>query len=334
MGRFTEQGKEFELFGSEFPYKVKLLYGDRVVFDLGEPYEQITYYCKAHGETYRIRKSKNSFFCGKYILSDADLDDPEEVIGIGLDVEITVDDLDEMFSEWENFCKKLKPVNEDTIGELLEEVPELQEPMPDDDVEIIMKDMFTADDEKTYEDLKSDLDKLHAVNPDDIKNALGALLYNLSLDKRSADEDATKIYGKYRKIIKQGEIWKVQFTRGVGHEIQDVRPALVISENRRNAILGTIMCLGIEGYPVKYTHNQVGFHRDNDVTYVGTERLNKEDSRVELTQAFTLDRARFLKKYGTIKPEKLNEVLELFKKYNKLPNTSEVIELDFGFDEP
>lgn len=332
MGRFTEQGKEFELFSSEFPYKVKLLYGDRVVFDIGEPYEQITYYCKAHGETYRIRKSKNNFFCGKYILSDADLDDPEDVIGIGLDVEITVDDLDEMFGDWENFCKKLKPVNEDTIAELLEAVPELQEPMPDDDVEIIMEDAFRAG--HSYDDLKKKLDALHTANPTDIENALGALLYNLALDKRSADEDANKVYGKYRKVIKQGEIWKVQFTRGVGHEIQDVRPALVISENRRNAILGTIMCLGIEGYPVNHADNQVGFHRDNDVTYVGTERLNKEDSRVELTQAFTLDRARFLKKYGTIKPEKLNEVLELFKKYNKLPNTSEVIELDFGFDEP
>lgn len=331
MGKFTEQGKQFDIFSTEFPYKVVLLYGDRLAMDNGEStlFEQITYYCKAHGETYRIRNSFDKFFCDEYVLDESDLDNVEDVIGIGLDVEITVDDLDAMFGDWENFAKKLKPVNEDTIDALLDAVPELQEPMPD----LTMEDKFKA--EISYADLKKKLDKLHSANAKDVENALGALLYNLSLDKKSEKEDATKISGKYRRRIKQGEIWKVQFTRGVGHEVQDVRPALVISDNGRNAVLGTIMCLGIEGYPVVHTYNQVGFHRDSDVTYIGTERLNKEDSRVELSQVFTLDRARFIKKYGDIKPEKLNEVLVLFKKYYKLPNVfPEPIELDFGFDEP
>lgn len=330
MGKFTEQGKQFDIFSPEFPYKIKVLYGDKIVFDMGEsnPFNQITYYLKAHGETYRIRLANDNFFCGKYELTDADIDELEDIIGIGIDVEITVDDLDEMFGDYESFAKKLKPVNADTIGDLYDEAPELDNSI----FEAIMEDKFKAG--VSYADLKKKLDTLHTANPKDVENALGALLYNLSLDKRSANEDATKISGKYRRRIKQGEIWKVQFTRGVGHEIQDVRPALVISDNGRNAVLGTIMCLGIEGYPVKHTYNQVGFHRDNDVTYVRTERLNKEDSRVELSQVFTLDRARFIKKYGDIKPEKLNEVLVLFKKYYKLPNTSEVIELDFGFDEP
>ena len=46
MGRFTEQGKQFEIFSLDFNYKVKLLYGDRMVIGMGEikPFEQITYY--------------------------------------------------------------------------------------------------------------------------------------------------------------------------------------------------------------------------------------------------------------------------------------------------
>lgn len=335
MGKYTEQGKQFDIFSTEFPYKVMLLYGDRLERNNGEStlFEQITYYCRAHGETYRIRNSVDKFFCDKYILDEADLDDMEDVIGVGLDVEITVDDLDEMFGDWENFCKKLKPVNTDTIFELLESVPELQAPMPDE-LDIVMEDVFVSS--KKYDDLKKDLDKLYKKNPEDVKNALGALLRNLELDGHSAYEDSVKLGEYYKKIVRCGEVWFTEFTRGVGHEIQGNRPALVISSNNRNSKLGTVMCIAIEGYPVDphHKHTQIEIDKNKDVTYTGTGILTEPLSRVELTSVFTLDRARLKTKVGMLKPEKLDEVKVQFKKYYQLPNVApEPIELDFGFEE-
>lgn len=332
MGYYTEHGKQFDIFNPDFPYKVKLLYGFRYEYNYkvdGESAEEIVYICKAHGQTYMLYKSNYGFNCKKHTLNEMDIDEPREIIGIGLDVEITVDDLDAMFGDWENYAKKLKPVNDETMAELLEAVPELKEPL-----DLTMEDVFVDTSGRSYEDMKKELDKLHAIDAKDIKNALGALLYNLSLDGRSKKEDATKVDGKYTRVIKHGEIWIVQFTRGVGHEIQGVRPALVISDNGRNARLGTIMCLAIEGYPATYTYNQVEIDKNNDVIYSGSEKLTKAVSRVELTEVMTLDRSRFLRKLGRLKPDKVNEVLTLFKKYYKLPNVlPEPVELDFGFDE-
>lgn len=110
MGRFTEQGKEFELFSSEFPYKVKLLYGDRVVFDIGEPYEQITYYCKAHGETYRIRNSFDKFFCDNYVLDESDLYDavPELYDSI---LDLTMEHIHEAKMPYSKLLQKLNKLH-------------------------------------------------------------------------------------------------------------------------------------------------------------------------------------------------------------------------------
>lgn len=330
MGKYTEQGKQFDIFSTEFPYKVILLYGDRLATDNGEStlFEQVTYYCKAHGETYRIRNSFDKFFCDNYVLDESDLDDIEDVIGIGLDVEITVDDLDAMFGDWENFAKKLKPVNEDTIDALLDAVPELQEPMPD----LIMEDIHKA--QMPYNKLLQKLNNLHTTNPTDTENALDAMLRNLAFDKKSNNEDATKVDGKYTKVINRGEIWKVHFTRGVGHEVQSVRPAIVISDNERNEKLGTILCIGIEGHKA-VEDNQIALDKDNDVITTGAELgLTREDSRAELTQIFTLDRARFLSKRGELKPEKLNEILVQLKKLYQLPNVdSEPVEIEVNVDE-
>lgn len=331
MGKFTEQGKQFEIFSPDFPYKIKLLYGFRYEYGFemeGEPAEEIVYFCRAHGQTYRIAKNNYSFFSGKYILDEVDIDDRRDIIGIGLDVEITVDDLDEMFGDWENFAKKLKPVNDETMAELLEAVPELKAPMPD----LTMEHMHTTT--KSYNDLKKELDALYASSPTDTANAIDALICNLKYDKKSKKEDATKVDGKYTKVIKRGEIWKIHNTRGVGHEVQSVRPAIVISDDDRNSKLGTIMCITLEGHAVFNPDNQVAIDKNADVIAVAGKELTSTDNRAELTQVFTLDRARFITKRGELKPEKLNEVLTQFKKYYKLPNVApEPIELDFGFDE-
>lgn len=324
MGYYAEKGKEFELFQGQ--YRIKLLFGDKLSYGEGDlkPF-QITYFCKSHEKIYRIRKSEDKFICGEYELDETDIDDIDDIIGIGAGLEITAEDLDLMFGDWEEFSKKLKPVTEENIDWLVKEVPQLNEP-------IILEDIFKVGGGVSYGSLKNQLDALHTADPSKVKNALGALIKNLELEKDSQNEDSTKLQveriidGKkkktkeYTKVIKRGEIWRVQFTRGVGHELQSERPALVISTDKRNATLGTIMCLGIEGHEVIFEESQVGIEKE-DVVYIGTDEIDRE-SRVELTVCCTLDRARFLKKYGDLNPDKMQEVLEKFKKYYELPNDS------------
>lgn len=320
MGYYAEKGKEYEPFNGK--YKIKLLFGDKLSYGEGDlkPF-QITYFCKSHEKIYRIRKSEDKFICGEYELDETDIDDIDDIIGIGAGLEITADDLDLMFGDWEEFSKKLKPVSEENIDWLAKEIPELKESMPD----LIMEDIFRADSKFSYDKLKQKLDALHRTNPDDVRNALGALLANLTLDKKSQLEDSTKVNGIYAKEIKKGEIWKINNTRGVGHEVQSIRPALVISNDKKNATLGAILCIAIEGHDIEEHNadNQVRIDKNKDIIVKGTEKgLVKEISRLELTQVFTLDRARLLSKRCELTPDKLKEVLEKFKKYYELPDDS------------
>lgn len=337
MGRFTEEGKEFELFKNR--YKVKLIMVKHIVLPFGLEMENKTeilaYYCKSHDAFYQLVKYDDDFHCWEFEGDEIFI--PENVIGIGSGEEITVGDLDAMFSDWEEYVKKLKPATDENINKLLEEYPILDKP-------VILEDIFKVGGGISYGNLKTQLDALHTAEPSKVKNALGALIKNLELEKDSQNEDATKIQverivdGKkkktkeYMKTIKRGEVWRVNFTRGVGHEIQDERPALVISTDSRNATLGTIMCLGIEGYEARHSNTQINIVPE-DITYAGQLELDR-NSRVELVECFTLDRARFSKKYGILNPDKMQEVLEKFKKYYELPDDRiEPIELVYDFDD-
>lgn len=342
MGYYTETGKTFKLFKGEDGLgqfqRIKLLCGTRMVFPFGMEAEKqleiLTYYVKVREQIYELVKFGDDFMCNEYDEEKNSV--PENIIGIG-NCDITVEDLDEMFGNWEEYVKKLKPATSENIEELVEKHPELESAL-------VIENIFKAPDGKSYRDLKNLLDTLHTASPDDVRNALGALLENLEFDKLSRIEDATKIpktytiNGKtktipsYTREIKKGEVWRVQFTRGVGHEIQDKRPALVISDDIRNATLGSIMCLAFKGSPVnpKHKHNQIEVV-PSDIIYDGTEQLTKPKSRIELMNCYTLDRARFIDKYGELKPELFQTVLERFKKYYELPDDKiEPIEIDIN----
>ena len=338
MGRYTEEGKQFELFkgkeGLGQLQKIKLLCGTRMAYpfglELSRQLEILTYYVKVREQIYELVKFGDDFMCNEYDEEKNSV--PENIIGIG-NCDITVEDLDEMFGNWEEYAKKLKPATSENIDALVEKYPELESAL-------VIENIFEAPAGLTYDKLKNQLDALHTANPDDVRNALGALLRNLKLDGDSKAEDTTRtpedytIDGEvvsiptYTREIKRGEVWLVQFSRGVNHEIQSHRPALVISTDRRNATLGTIMCLAIHSGKVKYPASQVGIV-PSDVVYTGRKQLNRKKSRIELVDCCTLDRARFLEKFGDLNPDKMQEVLEKFKKYYELPDDRiEPIDLD------
>lgn len=130
MGWYSEQGKNFEIFMPDYIYKVILLFGHvHSYYDDENDTEQleITYFLKSHNKTYRIRKTDdNEFIFGNHVITELDVESFDDITGIGIDVEITVDDLDAMFNDWEKFAKnRLRPVNESTLNNLCEVAPHL-----------------------------------------------------------------------------------------------------------------------------------------------------------------------------------------------------------------
>lgn len=125
---FERKRKELEIFSPDFKYKVKLLFVTYMAwkFPDGYEYQEVCYYCKAHEKTYVIGHTGKDFICSEFDLNDIDKESVNNIVAIGSGEEITVNDLDLMFNDWKEYCKKLKPVNEDTLAELGEIIPELE----------------------------------------------------------------------------------------------------------------------------------------------------------------------------------------------------------------
>ena len=119
MGYYTETGKTFKLFKGEDGLgqlkRIKLLCGTRMVFPFGMEAEKqleiLTYYVKVREkhknseQIYELVKFGDDFMCNEYDEEKNSV--PEDIIGIG-NCDITVEDLDEMFGNWEEYVKNYK----------------------------------------------------------------------------------------------------------------------------------------------------------------------------------------------------------------------------------
>ncbi|MDP3858961.1 MAG: type II toxin-antitoxin system PemK/MazF family toxin [Stagnimonas sp.] len=89
---------------------------------------------------------------------------------------------------------------------------------------------------------------------------------------------------------RDGEVWLVQLDPTVGGEIQKTRPALVISPDEMNEHLRTVIVA-----PLTSGSHPAGFR-------VPVE-FQRKKGLILLDQIRTLDRARFIKRMGALKPE-------------------------------
>ena len=105
MGRFTEEGKKFDIFKQEpqggTRSRIKLLCGMRIVLPFGKELENkleiIAYFVKTKGQIYEIVKYDDDFLCYEYDIDEIII--PENMIGIG-NCDVVVEDLDAMFGDW------------------------------------------------------------------------------------------------------------------------------------------------------------------------------------------------------------------------------------------
>ena len=87
-------------------------------------------------------------------------------------------------------------------------------------------------------------------------------------------------------MIKQGEIWLINFDPSIGSEIQKTRPCIVISPNEMN-ILKTVIIAPL---------TSKGF----DFIFRPKIKFEKKDGLVLLDQIRTVDKTRLVKKLGDV----------------------------------
>ena len=97
--------------------------------------------------------------------------------------------------------------------------------------------------------------------------------------------------------MKTGEIWLVQLDPTVGSEIQKTRHCVIISPNEMNAHLRTVIVA-----PMTPGARPAGFRIP--VGFQGKQGL------IVLDQVRTLDRARLMKRLGSLRPATLKATLQ------------------------
>jgi len=103
-------------------------------------------------------------------------------------------------------------------------------------------------------------------------------------------------------VIRRFEVWLINLDPAIGKEIKKTRPCLVISPNETNrhldTIIGAPMTTIIRNYPT----------RVNCV-------FQKKNGQVALDQLRSLDKARLVKKLGTLNEQVCKAVCETLLEY-------------------
>ncbi len=97
--------------------------------------------------------------------------------------------------------------------------------------------------------------------------------------------------------MKTGEIWLAQLDPTIGSEVRKTRPCVVISPNEMNAHLRTVVVA-----PMTTGSRPASFRIG--LTFKGKQGL------ILLDQIRTLDRARLVKRLGTLRPNTLAQSLQ------------------------
>lgn len=105
--------------------------------------------------------------------------------------------------------------------------------------------------------------------------------------------------------VSRGEIYNLEITEGVGSELSGSHLVIIIQNKKGNIYSEKVNVLLIEG-DGKSINQNYQMELLNDDLLTGT--LNKDPSRIILTDISTYDKARLKSKIGKIKPEKMKNI--------------------------
>ena len=111
--------------------------------------------------------------------------------------------------------------------------------------------------------------------------------------------------------VGRGEIYNLEITEGIGSELSGNHLVIIIQNQKGNMYGEKVNELPIEGDGTKTNSNyQMALYNTDLISC----SLNKNPSRIILTDIMTFDKARLKNKIATIKPEKMNAIDPKIKK--------------------
>ena len=317
MGYYAEKGKEFELFQGQ--YKIKLLFGDKLSYGEGDlkPF-QITYFCKSHEKIYRIRKSNDKFICGEYEIDKTDIDDVDDIIGIGAGLEITAEDLDLMFGDWEEFSKKLKPVSEENIDWLVKEVPQLNDPL-------IMEMMWRSGVpfNQLMTNIANEYNNVTRSEKRRLKDKIDGAFKAYELEKSGT-----------RPVVQRGEVWKIAMPVGVGSVSNGYRYVVIVSRELHANNSRTVNVVNITSAVDHKTGIRKPIKEEWQLEMTNADMEDgalAHDSYVNIADLFTVDKLQLETRIGKVKDEFLKKVVG--RVAEQIALFDEPIEINFGDEE-
>ena len=104
--------------------------------------------------------------------------------------------------------------------------------------------------------------------------------------------------------FKRGDVIKINFSPAIGHEIKDPHPALIIQNDIINKKAAVLIVAAISS-------EKPSTNKDRRYVFLkkGEAGLSK-DSFIHCGQIRTIDKARFISKYGNLSDDRMEEVDE------------------------
>lgn len=112
---------------------------------------------------------------------------------------------------------------------------------------------------------------------------------------------------KHPKGVSRGEIYDLEITEGVGSELSDNHLVIIIQNKKGNIFSEKVNVLPIEGDGKKINPN---YQKQLKNTDLEEGRLDKNPSRVIITDILTFDKSRLKERIGKIKPEYMSKVID------------------------
>lgn len=108
-------------------------------------------------------------------------------------------------------------------------------------------------------------------------------------------------------IMKQGEIWFVDFIGSVGHEYQKCRPSVIIQSNEQLKVASIITIMPFT--------SQKNKHKDDILVFKDVENKLSYDSILKVHQIHTFDKKRFIKRIGVLNTSALEQIKKYLKRH-------------------
>lgn len=103
----------------------------------------------------------------------------------------------------------------------------------------------------------------------------------------------------------RGDIFMANITTNGGNELSSPHPVIVISNNKGNKYTSKVIVVAIEGDGSKINS---AYQMPLSNTDLLQGRLDKDPSRIILSEILTIDKTRLAQKIGIIKPDVLNAI--------------------------